>query len=158
MLILPVARRYLPAETLAQSLNEAGDVYFESDLRTNLTRRLSVAMAKPIAELDSSDIALLLRQNVGGALVLAIGLMLVEEAPMARADHFWGDMLELVMERSWSQWLETQAYGIDPYGLVGAVEGMAESLRKMADRIENQEKRLQEEHYAYLATLKQKQA
>lgn len=158
MLILPVVKHYLPARTLAQSLNEAGDAYFDSDLRTNLTRRLSAAMAKPIAELDSSEIALLLRQNVGGALVLAIGLMLVEEAPMARADHFWGDMLELVMERSWPQWLATEAYGVDPYGLVGSVEGMAESLRGMADRIETHEKRLQEEFYGYLAALKQKQA
>ncbi len=134
--IYPLTRLFMPAEFFDQSINRLNGWADFRDDRSNLTRRVAEALAKPMKELRSGELATLLRQRMGGDIVLALGLMVVSEEPLIRADSGSGDLLELVMQYGWADWSRTQAYGVDPYGLIGMVEATISGLRELTGGLE----------------------
>lgn len=134
--IFPLTSLFMPAEFFDQSINRLNGRADSPDDRTTLTRRVAEAQAKPMKELRSGELATLLRQRMGGDIALALGLMLVSEQPLIGADSGSGDLLGLVMQYEWADWLRTRAYGVDPYWLVGMLEATVSGLRTLAGELE----------------------
>lgn len=134
--IHPLTRLFMPAEFFDQSINQVNGRADLRDGRSHLTRRVAEALAKPMKELRSDELATLLRQRTGGDIALALALMLVSEEPLICADSGSGDLLELVMQYGWADWSRTQAYGVDPYWLIGMLESTISRLRELAGGLE----------------------
>lgn len=134
--ICSVASLFLPADVLEKSINEINGEINSHDWRTNLTIRVSEALSKPIKSLCAEEITTLLRQGIGGEITLALGLMLVSEEPMICGDSYCGDILKLVLERSWAEWIKTEKYGVDPYGLSAMIESTVFGLKSLGDELE----------------------
>ena len=134
--IREVIKRFLPDDLLKKSIQQILGSEFQTDNRTNLTRRVSEAASKPMVELGTDDIVMLLRQDVGEELTLAIALMLISEEPLMCGDACSGDLLQLALQRGWHAWLNTEKYGVDPYGLISAIESTVNGLKDLCAVLE----------------------
>jgi len=134
--ISQVVSQFLAPDLLQQSIQQLSGQVFPKDERTQLTRRVSTATSKPIAELGADEIVTLLRQQCGGDVALALALMLISEEPLMCGDSHSGDLLQLALQREWNAWLATEKYGVDPYGLISSIESTINGLKDLCVELE----------------------
>ena len=134
--IKEIVSQLMSESALGGSVNDASSERLGCDDRTNLTRRVSESVAKPISELTTADVATMLRQEVGGDFALALALMIISEEPLICGDSYSGDLLKLALERDWQAWLRTEKYGVDPHWLISSVESTVSGLRTLSAELE----------------------
>ncbi len=100
---------------------------------SNLVNRINKIIQKSIIDLTTEDIAVLLRQKIGGSFLLAIALMIIVEEPFIKAENYAVDLLNYCLEYSWSEWLEIEVYNIDPYDTIASIEFAVIGIEKKID-------------------------
>ena len=93
-------------------------------------RRCYDARSKPLSELRTEELRILIGQDIGLVFVVPLALSLLEEEPLLEAEHFGGDLLATVLSAS------PAFFAAEPV-LKARVENLIYRLPMLMDRLED---------------------
>ncbi|MGC4042344.1 MAG: contact-dependent growth inhibition system immunity protein [Armatimonas sp.] len=93
-------------KTLNELENDVWEPPEEDDYVSHLVGRCHALRTVPVGEMTPADLRILLGQNIGTEFLIPLALEVLERQPLINAELYPGDLLEYVLHREDSFWIE----------------------------------------------------
>jgi hypothetical protein len=101
---------------------------------TTLTAAIHAARQKPLAELTTADLRLLIGQRIGLDVVLPRALVVLRETPLVEADLYPGDLLAAALHLPETYWRDHAALLDEVRAVLASVDELPPQLETGAAR------------------------